>query len=215
MKYYLLLLSMIGCSSLALTAQARLGIKGGLTTTNLEVAQLQIPSGSGTTALNIDVDEAKLGIQAGLVLQVPLGEKWLIQPELLFNSTEVAFEIEDFTSGAAIETIKTEKYQYLDLPLLFHYRLGPLRATAGPVAHFFIDSNSELTDFDSYQERYEELTYGYLIGGGLDIWNLMIDVRYEGNFTKFGDHFRFNGERYAFDEEPARLIVTLGLLFGK
>ncbi|NBC09666.1 MAG: outer membrane beta-barrel protein [Bacteroidetes bacterium] len=214
MRYLLSSLALFLLST-SLSAQVRLGIKAGLTTTNLEVAQLSVPDGSGMQSRRLDIDEAKLGIQGGLVLQIPLGEKWIIQPELLFNSNEVEFGVEDFTGGAAIETIKSEKYQYVDLPLLFHYRLGPLRATAGPVGHLFVNSTSELTDFANYKERYEQLTYGYLVGGGLDIWNLMIDVRYEGNFTKFGDHFRFNGEQYTFDEEPARLIVTIGLLFGK
>lgn len=200
---------------ISLSAQVRLGIKAGVTTTNLEVAQLSVPDRNGAQGANIDIEEANLGIQGGLVLQVPLGDKWLLQPELLFNSNEVEFRVEDFTGGAATETIKSEKYQYVDIPLLLHYRLGPLRATAGPVGHIFVNSTSELTDFENYRERYKDLTYGYLVGGGLDIWNLMIDVRYEGNFTKFGDHFRFNGEQYTFDEEPARLIVTIGLLFGK
>ena len=202
-------------ASSSLCAQVRLGMKAGVTSTNLEVARLSVPNGSGILSRDISIADAKLGIQGGLVLQIPLGDKWLLQPELLFNSNEVEFEVEDFAGGAAFETIKSEKYQYVDLPLLLHYRLGPLRASAGPVGHLFINSASELTDFGNYQQRYEQMTYGFLVGGGLDIWNLMVDVRYEGNFTKFGDHFRFNGEQYAFDEEPARLIVTIGLLFGQ
>jgi hypothetical protein len=214
MKYTAVLFCLVGFLSTA-TGQIRLGIKGGFTTTNLEVSQLSVPSQNGGTMLNLDVDDARFGIQGGLLLQIPLGKKWLLQPEVLFNSNRVDFEVEDFTGGAAIESIKSEKYQYLDLPLLLHYRLGPLRLSGGPVGHLYINSSSDLTDFDSYDQRFDELTYGYLLGGGLDIWNLMIDVRYEGNFTKFGNHITFNGETYAFDEEPARLILSLSLLFGK
>lgn len=207
--FFLLLLS-------AWTAQGqvRLGFKGGMTTTNLETAQVNVPDGSGNPSLALDVDQARFGIQAGLLLQVTMGKKAFLQPEVLFNSTRVDFAVEDFSSGSAAELF-SEKYQYVDLGLMLNYRLGPLRLAAGPVGHLYVNSTSDLLAFSDYEQRFETMTYGYQVGAGLDIWNIMLDFRYEGNFTRFGDHIYFDGQRYAFDEAPARLIFTLSLLLGK
>ncbi|TXB61810.1 porin family protein [Phaeodactylibacter luteus] len=198
-----------------LLGQVRLGVRGGMFTTDLQVGEVAVPASGGSPALNLDLEEARFGIQAGLVLQIPLGEKLLLQPEALFNSNRVDYQVEELSGSGAAMRILSEKYQTLDLPMLLQYRLGPLRVAAGPVGHLYINSTSDLLTYDSYEQRFDDLTYGYQAGIGLDIWNLMFDFRYEGNFTKFGDHIYFNGERYAFSESPARLQFTVGLLFGK
>ena len=43
----------------------------------------------------------------------------------------------------------------------------------------------------------------------------MIDLRYEGNFSKFGDHITFFGDEYKFDQSAARFLISLGFMFGK
>lgn len=213
MKHSVLLFLLL-LSAWTVQGQVRLGFKGGMTTTSLETAQVNVPDGSGNPLLALDVDQARFGIQAGLLLQVPMGKKVLLQPEVLFNSTRVDFAVEDFSSGSGAELF-SEKYQYVDLGLMLNYRVGPLRLAAGPVGHLYVNSTSDLLAFSDYEQRFETMTYGYQVGTGLDIWNIMLDFRYEGNFTRFGDHIYFDGQRYAFDEAPARLIFTLSLLLGK
>lgn len=202
-------------SSTALTAQVRLGIRAGLVNLNVPSSANMVPSGGSSPALQVDVDEAQFGIQGGLVLQIPIGEKWTIQPEVIFNSNRVDYEVEELRTSGAVTKVLSEKYQYLDIPLLLHYRIGALRLCGGPLGHLYINSTSDLLVYDNYEQRFEELTYGYQLGIGLDIWNIMLDVRYQGNFTRFGNHMFFNEERYNFDQRPERLIFSLGILLGK
>ena len=54
---------------------------------------------------------------------------------------------------------------------------------------------------------------GWQAGIGLDIWKFSIDMRYEDNFTNFGEHIRFFGTTYAFSDRPSRLIGTVGFRF--
>jgi hypothetical protein len=205
------------CSLLLLTAaqaQVRLGLRAGLSTTDLQVDPLTVFGAGGLDYLQLAVDEAYYGIQAGLVLQARIGERFLFQPELLFHSNRVDFRVRDLvTTGSATE-IARERYQHLDIPVLLGWRFGPLRLQAGPEAHIFLNSSSELFDYAGYGQRFRAATYGWLAGLGLDIWNIMLDVRYQGNFTKFGDHIRFNEQDYTFDNSPARWLFSVGILFG-
>lgn len=211
----LTLIALLLLSSMTLSAQVRLGIRAGVVNLNVPAGSNAIPRGAGSPELILDIDEAQFGIQGGLVLQIPLGEKWILQPEVIFNSNRVDYEVEELRSSGAISKILSEKYQYLDIPLLIHYRLGALRLSGGALGHVYINSTSDLLAYENYEQRFEELTYGYQLGVGVDIWNIMLDVRYQGNFTRFGNHMYFNEERYDFDQRPERLIFSLGLLFGR
>ena len=186
--------------------QIRFGVKGGLSTYDLGVSQaISIVNGASPSELN--VQDSKYGYHIGLVLQAKLGS-FIIQPELAFNSNSVDFS---FTQGSGTPSIFTEKYQNLDIPFLLGLKAGPMRLMAGAVGHYFIHSASELLEIENYDQKFEDLTYGWQAGIGVDVLNLMLDIRYEGNFTKFGDHIVFSGESYTFDKAPARLLASLAI----
>ncbi len=192
----------------SLYGQVRFGFKGGLSTYDLGVNQaLEIVSGANTFALN--VEDSKYGYHLGLVLQAKLGS-FIIQPELVFNSNSVDFSFKEVTQSTPAN-IFTERYQNLDIPLLLGLSAGPMRLMAGAVGHYHLKSSSELFEYESYDQKFEDLTYGWQAGIGVDVLNVMLDVRYEGNFTKFGDHIVFSGTSYAFDNAPARLLASLAV----
>ncbi len=199
---------------LALTAQSqvRFGLKLGASTTDLNVGELQLLGPNGNENLGIALEEARYGIHGGIMVQIRLGT-FLIQPEVLFNSNSVDFEVTDLDNPGTITEVFTEKYQYLDIPLLLGTKFGPLRLMAGPEGHIFINSASDLLDFDNYDQNFDSLTFGWLAGVGLDIFNIAIDLRYEGNFSNFGDHITFNGQEYEFDDSPSRWLLSVGLFF--
>ena len=140
-------------------------------------------------------------------------KRWSIQPEILFNSNRVDFEVEDVNNPELGTQIREETYQYLDIPLLIGLHLGPIHLQGGPVGHVFLNSSSELSDFEGYRQDFEDLTLGWQAGLGLDIWNFTLDFRYEGNFTNFGEHIEFFGDTYDFDDKPSRWLFSLGYYF--
>ena len=101
------------------------------------------------------------------------------------------YEITDFGNPGTLDLIKSENYQYLDIPLIIGLKAGPVRLGAGPVGHVFIDSSSELFDIDGYEQKFDEMTWGWQGGIGFDIWNIHLDIKYEGNFSNFSNHFIF------------------------
>ncbi|HRI58470.1 MAG TPA: outer membrane beta-barrel protein [Saprospiraceae bacterium] len=192
----------------AAQAQFSFGLKGGLNTQTVKPDDIII--GSGDTSFNFGVDKVKFGTQFGVYARI--GNKLFFQPELVFNSNKVDYVIGESSVG---EVVKNEKYQYLDLPLLVGFSMGPLRFHGGPVGHYFLSSTSELTDFDGYEARFKQMTWGWQAGLTIGRGRLSADIRYEGNFSKQGNHITFFGDEYHFSNTPARLMVGLNFALIK
>ena len=187
-------------------AQIRYGFRAGMSSSQLNQETIQ------ANGVSIAIKDANYGIHVGAFGRAKLSKHWYLQPEVDFNSTSVDFQVTDFSDGL-MDKILTEKYQYLDIPLMLGYKLGPLRAEAGPTGHVYMASKSELGQIGGYERRFNNFNLGYQAGFGLDIWKLMIDLRYEGNFEKFGDHMSIGGEQLSFSQRPARWLMTVGFSF--
>ncbi len=197
-------------ASLAATAigqQLRLGLKGGISTHDLGTEDA-IEINDGIRDYQLKVEDAKYGYHLGLVLQLKLAS-FILQPECVFNSNSVDFS---FGELGQVSNVFSEKYQNLDIPVLLGLSAGPMRLMAGPVGHYFLSSSSELAEtIENYRQNFENLTYGYQAGIGIDFLNVMIDVRYEGNFNKFGDHIVFADRDWNFSKAPTRLLASIAL----
>jgi len=197
-----------------LSGQTKFGIRAGLNTTSIDPNSLLILNNNDAEELRLGLERARYGYHLGVFLQLQ-ADFLFIQPEVWFRSNSIDYKLEDLQVGT-VNTIVTEQYQYLDIPVLLGLKLGPLRLGCGPVGHLFINSTSDIQEGnfgDDYDPRFRELTVGYIAGLGIDIWNFHIDFNYEGSFQNFGDHFYFFGERYAFDRSAARIIGTIGISF--
>jgi len=189
-----------------LMGQNNFGIKAGLSSENLGFEEIQ------TNGLRLAIKDAAYGFHLGLFARAYPGARLFIQPELLFNSNTVDFTVNDIADGL-VNKVLHEKYQNLDIPLLVGLKFGPLRLDAGPVGHIHIASKSELGEISNYSKRFKDFTVGYQAGLGLDIWKILLDVRYEGNFTNFGDHMRIGGQEIAFSQNPNRWVISAGFAF--
>ncbi len=194
------------------TAQVKFGVRGGLSSTDLKPSSFIFTNPDDLEAFTLSTKEAKYGYHLGIFLQAG-GEKVFIQPEILFNSSSVDYSLVSGMAGELVTNVFNETYHNIDIPIMLGFKLGPLRLQGGPVGHVHIDSSSELTDFQGYEEKFKTFTYGYQTGIGLDFWKFVIDVKYEGNFSKFGDHFSFFGNQYNFDNRPGRIVASLGIAF--
>ncbi len=207
-KHAFLLVILSFCFAIPAFSQLKFGLKVGGSTTDINAQEFEVKD--GLNDIGVALKDAKYGIHGGIVIRGQIGN-FLIQPEVVFNSNSVDYEVTDLSDFTT--QIKEEKFQYLDIPVLLGYKLGPLRLMAGPEAHIFINNSSELFDFDTYDEKFDALTLSWLGGVGLDIWSLMLDVRYEGNFNKFGEHIRFGNQQFDFDDRPSRWTFSVGFLF--
>ena len=190
-------------------AQIKFGLRGGISTTDLDANELLITNRDDFESLRLGIKEAKYGIHFGLFTRIHI-KKFFIQPEVIFNTSEVSFESTELGQPSRI---LEERYNNLDIPLTMGFKFGPLRLQGGPVAHVLLNSKSDLFDIQGYDQTFDNMTIGYQIGGGFDIGKVLLDFRYEGNFNNFGEHINFGDQSYAFDDKPGRLIFSLGYMF--
>ncbi len=192
----------------AVFAQFSFGLKGGVNTQLARPGDIFVSNGD--TSFNFGVKDVKFGTHFGAYVRI--GEKIFLQPEVMLNSIRTDFRVGESSAG---EIIFKEKYNNLDIPLLVGFTAGPIRFHGGPVGHYFLSSKSELTDIEGYKERWKQLTWGWQAGITFGKGRLSGDLRYEGNFNRYGDHITFFGDAYNFSSNPSRLILSLNFALIK
>lgn len=191
-------------------SQIEFGIKAGLSSYDLAKDGLIIKN--GTQNLEWNIKNAGYGHHFGIYTRLTVLGVFL-EPALLFNSNTVNFDIKRYGETGVFNTIRSEKYNHMDIPVIAGIKLGVLRFQGGVVGHLFINSVSDVVDIKGYEQRFKSATYGWQAGTGLDIWKLRLDLMFEGNFDNFGDHITIGGNNYAFASTPSRLMLTMGYKF--
>ncbi len=194
------------------SGQIKLVVSGGLHTVDVTSEDFNFFDKTNTDSFNLKFENASYGFHFGGGIRISLGNFYL-QPELLFNSNKANFKFTDFNTSSTYDSIRTEKYQYLDIPIILGVKLGLLRLNLGPVAHIFLNNTSELLDINGYAEKFKTATFGYQAGIGFDFKFISLDIRHEGNFSKYSDHILFFGSKLNFDNKASRLIGTLSFRF--
>ena len=213
MKKYLIGIFVL-FTAFSLEAQVRIGIKAGLSSTDIKTEELDLFDQGGVKRLELALNDASYGLNFGVAVQANLGA-FVLQPEFNFNSNTVQWAVTDVKNPGIVDQVFEEKFQYMDIPVLVGFRAGPLRLQAGPEGHVFINSKSDLFKFSEYDQNFKDLTVGWIGGAGLDIWKLSVDLRYQGNFNNFGDYIRFAGREYAFSQTPSRWMASVTWFFTK
>jgi hypothetical protein len=203
----IILISSLAIIFLNLSAQINFGIKGGLNISNVKASEVLTddyrinPAASGN-----------LGYHVGGFFRASLVGIF-IQPELYFSSLSNEFKVEDISGNGAAEELVKQKIGRMDLPVLVGVKLGTFRLGLGPVGSIIVSDKSDLKDITGYEAKFKSATFGYQLGAGVDIWKLNIDVRYEGNLTKLGDHLDIGGQTINLDNRVRQIVISLGISF--
>ncbi len=190
----------------------KFGILGGLSSYNIDPSAVIVHNTDGIGVAQLAFKDATYGFHFGVFVIAKSGFLFM-KPQVQFNSQTVSYSYENISSGKL--NILDETYQNIDIPLQFGLNIGPVRLGIGPVGHIHIDGKSDffnLKDVD-YRQEFKEMTFGYVMGLGLDIWNFHADLSYEGNLSKLGSHIVLYGHHVEFDTAPARFLLTLGVSF--
>ena len=197
-----------------ISAQIKYGLRLGGSTSDIDPEQL-IQVGTGQIdQLTIAFKEADYGFHAGGFLQWQIN-RFFVQPEVLFTSGGTTYTVDGFANGAPTSIEAEEAFQSLEMPLMLGAKFGPLRLQAGPVGNLYLSSSSDLFDFPGYEEQYDRITWGAQGGIGLDVWRIVLDIKYETALSKYGSHISFNGQRYNFDDREQQLVISLGIDLAK
>lgn len=200
----LLLMAVVG------SAQVELGLKAGLSSYDLadDIHEWRFPESS----VKAEIVDASYGYHFGAYLRAKIFALY-VEPAILFNSNSVSYNISSAENDEIFSDIKSETYRNVDVPILIGIEILFLRVHAGPVAHIFLESSSELTEVDGYSHKMQDARYGYQLGAGVDLGRISVDVNYENNFSSFGDAINLGGHSYTIDDNAARLVASIGYKF--
>jgi len=114
-----------------------------------------------------------------------------------------------------VDSLKTQTFNKLDLPIMIGLKLGPVRINAGPVGSLLINSPKDLISDPDFKAMYANLTVGYQAGLGLDILKkLTIDLRYEGSLLKYQNQIEnLAGSKISLDDRPNAFLMSIGYMF--
>ncbi len=194
-----------------LQAQFEFGLKAGIHSTDIDKLET-IDIFNNLENLKLSVHQTHLGYQLGVYSRIKIASFYL-EPALLAQSSRVDYKVQEIKDAGIIEVIRTERFGYVDIPIIAGLKFGFFRIHAGPVGHIFVSSNSDLFKYEYYKQNFKNLTLGVQTGIGFDIWKFRLDAQYEGNLSAFGNHLVFDGKPYAFSNNPSRLLLTLGYKF--
>ncbi|MDY0099366.1 MAG: porin family protein [Bacteroidales bacterium] len=203
-KLLLLIISVM----FAITAypQVKFGLKAGVATNT--VPNYDVNTGTN----NIEAyKDASFGYHAGAFLRFTLMGMY-IMPEVVFASTSYDYKV---TTAEELEEKKSQKFDKLDIPLLFGFKLGPVRLNAGPSASILIGSPRELISDPNFSDLYRSATFGYQAGLGFDIAkHFTVDLRYGGSLSKkFGESVNIGNQTFNLDQRESSVLLSVGYMF--
>jgi hypothetical protein len=132
-------------------------------------------------------NEFTFGYHAGAFVQIGLGEKWTIQPEVLYNqvNTDTTNKFSELYK-LSINKISNIKLSYLSIPVLLNYNLGKNFALqAGPQFGILVDQNKNL--LENGKDAFSKGDFSMLAGVQIKLSSLRIYGRYAIGLNNLND----------------------------
>jgi len=156
-------------------------------------AQLNFGIKAGTNITKIDgksfEDEFRYGYLAGGFVEIGLGKKFAIQPEVLFNQyqTKVDSNFKKIYQNALNDVTNGDvKLNYLSIPLMLNYKAGKLLTLqAGPQYSILIDKNKNL--LQNGQEAFKNGDFSMAGGATINLGKLKLNGRYVVGLNDLND----------------------------
>lgn len=163
-----------------------------ITASSVSFAQFRIGPKLGANIGKIDGkgfdEQYKLGYHLGAFAEIPLGKKFALQPEVLWNQ----INSDTVTGFSAIyqnlddQSLQNPQLNYLSIPLLLTYKPAKiLSLQAGP--QFGILLNKDKTFLQNGQEAFKNGDFSMLFGAQLNILRVRIYGRYAIGLNNIND----------------------------
>ncbi len=161
--------------SLAATAQFNLGVKGGANISKIEGRSFK--------------EEFRYGYHLGGFVEIGLGGRLGLQPEVLFNQyqTKVDSNFKAIYQNAfSSATNRSVKLNYLSIPVLLNYKLGNVLALqAGPQFGILLDQDKNL--LENGQQAFKSGDFSLVGGAQIKLTKLRISGRYGVGLNNLND----------------------------
>lgn len=164
--------------------KTRFGIKGGVNFSQLYIDQPEVED-----------ENIKIGLHAGVFMKAPISDFFAIQPELYYNNLGAKVSY----NGSSLLGIQSGEVRfnlhYVTLPVLASITAGPLSFQAGPYVSYLAAANvkdlkrdgSTGSQADLDKSDFNTLDYGLTGGVAVDIQGFQLGARYNYGFREIGN----------------------------
>ena len=173
------------CFTQAATAQLNFGIKGGANITKVDGKAFR--------------DEFRYGYHLGGFVEIGLGDKLSIQPEVLFNQFQTRADSSFknvYQNALSFSNYQDVKLNYLSIPILLNYKLGNiLSLQAGP--QFGILTSQDKTLLQEGKEAFKTGDFSMLGGAQINISKIRLTGRYAiglNNISEISDQDKWKNQ---------------------
>jgi len=194
-KLIFFLFLLVGFSQLA-NAQTAFGIKAGINYNSNSIKEVSSDVFEGA--------ESKTGYHAGIWLRLKTPILGLyVKPELVY--TNLVNEVKYKFTGK----MTSYSFQKIDLPILIGKKVfGIGNVYAAPSFQYILNSDFSFSDISDVKA--DGFTVGFQFGGGIELGNLGIDLRFERAFSAIESRFIGNtGSSVNFDTRINQVILGL------
>ncbi len=131
-------------------------------------------------------EEFKFGYNAGAFVQIPIGAKWELQPELLWNQT-------NYRTGNSFSSLYPEgkndvegKLNYVSIPILLTYKpVKILSLQVGPQFGILASQDKDL--LGETKEAFKSGDFSLLGGAQVNLGSLRVGARYVVGLSNIND----------------------------
>ena len=159
--------------------------------THAAMAQFSVGIKAGANIFKVDgksfSDEFRYGYHLGGFVNIGLGGRFSLQPEVLFNQYQTKTD-SSFKSiyQNAFNGATDIKLNYLSIPLLLNYKLGSLLSLqAGPMFSVLMDRNKNL--LENGQNAFDKGDLSMLGGAQINLGKLKLNGRYVVGLNNIND----------------------------
>lgn len=197
MKKIILILCFVFGFSQFSNAQIGFGLKGGLNYNSESIKE--------TSQDVFDGAKKKTGYHAGIWLRFKLPVLgWYVRPELVY--TNLKNEV-NFNNGVSVSSTDFS-FQKMDIPVLLGKKVfGIGNIYIGPSFQYILDSEFSISDIS--EVKGDGFTVGLQFGGGIELGNLGVDVRWERGFNGIESSFLNGTTNVDFDTRVNQIIIGL------
>ena len=177
MKRNVILVLIIAGFAFGANAQERFlfGVKGGYTSTRFDLSNYD------QRLIKIDDRDSQSGYLAGIYTRIRVFRGLSFQPEFYYAKKKGKLSFSGVNTDITFpDTSVVTNVEAWELPMLAHLKLidfkaGNIFVVAGPIISFIKDgSTSPDAGFD-----FKKSNLTMMLGGGLEVWRVALDARYE------------------------------------
>jgi hypothetical protein len=185
----------VGASQNAMAQKFELGVRAGVVSPDLQ-----------WRFASVDDAKAQLGWHLAAVSRIRVlgfgdgitGAGLFLQPEVVYSQNRVKMDGSKF------------RMQNVDFPLLLSAKLSIFRVNAGPVFNLMNNVTSVSGKMEWAPSRYP---VGYAVGASVDLFGLVIDGRYHGDFKKLKGALKNGDEPWTEDIKGTLSSWSVGVGF--